>query len=264
MIYLDTVRMKHPSRQPDEYPFTLPVVRQMETLTLKSPVTFFVGENGAGKSTLLEAIAVASGSIAVGGEDLATDPTLRPVRELASQLALGWRKRTHRGFFLRAEDFFNFASRMEASVRELDELAESYTQPEMSYGARLAQGAMRGQQSALTRNYGADLHTRSHGEAFLQVFQSRFVPGGLYLLDEPDTALSPLRQLAFLAMLRDMVHQEAQFIIATHSPMLMAFPKATIFKFDERGVTETAYDEVDNVVLMRDFLANPEAFLRQL
>ena len=263
MIHLDTVRMKRSSRQPDEYPFTLPVVRQLGDVTLESPVTFFVGENGSGKSTLLEAIAVTSGSIAVGGEDLITDPTLRPVRELASHLTLGWRKRTHRGFFLRAEDFFNFASRMQASVRELDELAESYTQPEMSYGARLAQGAMRGERSALTR-YGADLHARSHGEAFLQVFQSRFVPGGLYLLDEPDIALSPLRQLAFLAMLSDMVQQEAQFIIATHSPMLMAFPEATIFKFDEHGITETAYDEVDNVVLMRDFLANPEAFLRQL
>ena len=264
MIYLNTVRIKDASRQPDEYPFTLPVVRQPGTLTLKSPVTFFVGENGAGKSTLLEAIAVASGSIAVGGEDLVTDSTLRPVRELASQLALGWRKRTHRGFFLRVEDFFNFASRMEASTRELDELAESYTQPEMSYGARLAQGAMRGKRPALTRNYGANLHTRSHGEAFLQVFQSRFVPGGLYLLDEPDTALSPLRQLAFLAMLSDMVQQEAQFIIASHSPMLMAFAEATIFKFDEHGITGIEWHENDNVILMRDFLNNPELFLRQL
>ena len=108
------------------------------------------------------------------------------------------------------------------------------------------------------------MHNRSHGETFLQVFQSRFVPGGLYLLDEPDTALSPLRQLALLSMMSGMVQQEAQFSIATHSPMLMAFPDATIFTFDEHGLTETAYDEVDNVVLMRDCLANPEAFLRQL
>lgn len=264
MIYLDSVRIKKSFRDPDVYPYALPAVRLMDTLRLERPVTFFAGENGSGKSTLLEAIAVAGGAIAIGGEDLLTDPTMGPVRELASHVMLGWKKRTHRGFFLRAEDFFNFASRMEASVREFDELAESYTEPNMSLGARLAQGAMRGERSALSRNYGENLHARSHGEAFLQVFQSRFVPGGLYLLDEPDTALSPLRQLALLSMLGDMVRQDAQFIIATHSPMLMAFPDSAIFTFDERGMTETVYDAVDNVTLMRDFLANPGAFLRQL
>lgn len=123
---------------------------------------------------------------------------------------------------------------------------------------------MRGERSALTRNYGADLHARSHGEAFLQVFQSRFVPGGLYLLDEPDTALSPLRQLALLSMMSGMVQQQAQFIIATHSPMLMAFPEATIYRFDEHGITGIEWHENDNVILMRDFLNNPELFLRQL
>lgn len=264
MIFLCSVTTKHSPGDRGDYPFNLPVVRQLDTLTFSTPVTFFVGENGTGKPTLLESIAAASGAITIGGRDIADDATLAPVRLLAQQLMLSWNKRTARGFFLRAEDFFNFAGRMNDLAQELDDLEMSYGDGELSYGTRLAKGAVRAERASLVRSYGSDLHARSHGEAFLQVFQSRFVPGGLYLLDEPDTALSPLRQLALLAMLNDMVQQQAQFIIATHAPMLLASPGATIYRFDEHGISETPYDAVDNVTLMRDFLANPDVFLRQL
>jgi predicted ATPase len=128
----------------------------------------------------------------------------------------------------------------------------------------LAKGAVLGQKRALVEKYGEDADARSHGESFLQLFQARFVPGGLYLLDEPEAPLSPQRQLALLSMLREMAAQDSQFIIATHSPLLMAFPDATILSFDRAPVREIAYDEVEHVSLTRAFLSDPERFLRRL
>ena len=264
MIYLQSLRRKYAQWPDEEFPFTLPVVRELESLTFRSPVTFFVGENGTGKSTILEAMATGVGAITVGGTDARSDPTLAPARRLADQLTLSWKQRTHRGFFFRAEDFFNFATRTKQLVRELDDLAASFAQELSGYALKLAQATARGQRAALVRSYGEDLHARSHGESFLQVFQARFVPGGLYLLDEPDTALSPQRQLAFLAMLKDMVQDDAQFIIATHSPIVLAFSGATILSFDGSAIAEVAYDAVENVTLTRRFLAHPDVFLRHL
>lgn len=249
---------------PDHYPFNLPLVRDLETLAFRSPVTFFVGENGSGKSTILSALAAASGAITIGGEDIRTDATMAPARALAARLSLAWQQKTHRGFFMRAEDLFNFARLMAQQVRDLEADAVAFAQDLSGYGLQLAQGAVRGQRAALIRSYGEDLNARSHGESFLQVFQARFVPGGLYLLDEPDTALSPQRQLALLAMLKDMVAQDAQFIIATHSPIVLAFPDATILAFDGETISDVAYDAVDNVTLTRSFLTNPDAYLRRL
>jgi predicted ATPase len=263
MIYLERVTPASSLAGMTGYPYSLPVIQCMDELRLDTPVTLFVGENGTGKSTLLESIAASTRLSTVGGKDVERDPTLAPVRDLSDHLRIIWAKPTSRGFFMRAEDFFNFASRMTETAREMDELADSYL-GDRSYGALLARGSALGQRTELARNYGDDLHARSHGEAFLQVFQSRFVPGGLYLLDEPDTALSPLRQLALISLIRGMVELNAQFIIATHSPMLMAYPGATIYRFGETGIRKIPFDEADNVVLMRDFLANPELFLQQL
>jgi predicted ATPase len=191
MIYLKSVTPRSAMDEKDAYPFSLPVVQHLEQLTFNAPVTLFVGENGTGKSTLLEAIAYSSELSTIGGTDIDRDPTMEPVRELGRNLRLTRARRTSRGFFMRSEDFFNFAIRVTATTREMDDLAESYD-GDTSYGALLARGSARGQSSELSCSYG-DLHARSHGESFLQVFQSRFVPNGLYLLDEPDTALSPLR-----------------------------------------------------------------------
>ncbi|HEX8116062.1 MAG TPA: AAA family ATPase, partial [Pyrinomonadaceae bacterium] len=132
------------------------------------------------------------------------------------------------------------------------------------YGLQLAKGAVLGQRRALAEKYGEDADARSHGESFLQLFQSRFVPGGLYLLDEPEAPLSPQRQLALLAMLKSMAEQDSQFVVATHSPILMALPGADILSFDHAPVRRVRYEEVEHVNLTRDFLNNPEAFLRHL
>jgi predicted ATPase len=163
---------------------------------------------------------------------------------------------------MRSEDFFNFATATSDLATEFEEMAEEFGRDQRGDWQR-AQGIARAQARALLDRYG-DLHARSHGESFLTVFRSRLVPDGLYLLDEPETALSPQRQLAFLAMLKDLVTNGAQFVIATHSPIILAFPDAVLLRFDGERIKKVAYDDVENVKLTRDFLANPELFLRYL
>lgn len=264
MKFLTSVRLIEHAWDDEAYPFTLQVVRSLDTVAFPSAVTFLVGENGSGKSTLLEGIAAGIESISVGGEDLRNDPTLAEARQFAEHLRFSWRKRTRRGFFLRAEDFFNYTQRMAQLVRELDDLSEGYEERLSGYSLLLAQGMARGQRHALVERYGEDLRHQSHGESFLQFFQSRFVPNGLYLLDEPDTALSPQRQITLLSMLKDMVAQGSQFIIATHSPILMAFPDAVILSFDGPVIAQVAYEDVSQVLLTRNFLRDPRAFVRRL
>ncbi|MEM7801275.1 MAG: AAA family ATPase [Chloroflexota bacterium] len=251
-----------------QFPFSVSVVRTFEKLELQSPITFLVGENGSGKSTILEGLACAIDLPAVGGEPLQRDRTLDGVRPLADYFRLVWTKRTKRGFFLRAEDFFGFAKRiqqLEAEMQaELRRVEEEYR--DRSERARgFARMPFARELADLKRLYGDGLDTVSHGEGFLHLFQNRFVPNGLYLLDEPEAPLSPIRQIGFLSLLREMVEQHnAQFIIATHSPILMAFPGATILSFDAHPVKPIAYDELEHVTLTRDFLNDPETFLRYL
>ncbi|HVF67456.1 MAG TPA: AAA family ATPase [Pyrinomonadaceae bacterium] len=264
-IHLRSIGLSPAAKRLETFPFSLPVVRKFRELKLGRAVTFLVGENGSGKSTLIEGLAAAVGSVVVGGEDVRGDKTLAHARALGSRLKLVWEKRTHRGFFLRAEDFFNFAKRVNQTSAELEEMALEFEREGLKgHGLRLAQGVVRGQRRALTSRYGEDADARSHGEGFLNLFQSRFVPGGLYLLDEPEAPLSPQRQLALLSMLKGMVEQDSQFVIATHSPILMALPGADILSFDHAPVRRVPYDEVEHVSLTRDFLNNPEAFLRRL
>jgi predicted ATPase len=264
MIYLRSVSRHHNGRAPAGYPYTVPVIAQFDHLDFTSPVTFFAGENGTGKSTLLEAIAAGVGSISVRGDDQQTEETLAHAADLASNLRFQWAKRTRQGFFLRAEDFFDYTKRMAGLVGEMGEYAADFERRLDGYSLRLAKSAVLGQRHALVERYGEDLNTRSHGESFLQFFVSRFVTPGLYLLDEPDTALSPQSVLALLAMLKSMVSEGAQFLVATHSPMLMAFPGATIYSFDIAPIAEVQYEAVEQIALMRRFLQEPQAFLRHL
>lgn len=258
---------------PAGYPFTLPLVQAQPALEFTAPVTFFVGENGSGKSTLLEALACAIGSVTAGASPVQRDPTLAPARELAKHTRLRWTKKTKRGLFLRAEDFFGYAKRMAemraALAQDLRDMDEEY-KDRSAYAKGLAQGVIRGQMGAIDQRYGeGGLDARSHGEGFLDFFRARFVPAGVYLLDEPEAPLSPLRQLSLLALLKDMVAQDAQFIIATHSPILMAFPDAEIFHFNAEAkedsmIQRVAFDDVEHVKITRDFLANPQRFLQHL
>ena len=230
-------------------------------------MTFFVGENGSGKSTLLEGIAAAARLPTVGGHDVDRDATLAAQRRLAVALRLTWANRTHRGFFLRAEDFFGFQRRLAHERVELEqrlsEIDEEFREAS-AYAKRLAAGPVRASLGDMERRYGRDPDARSHGQAFINLFQGRFVPGGLYLLDEPEAPLSPQNQLGLLAVLLEMVSQDAQFIIATHSPVLLAFPEARIYSFDCVPLALVAYEALDHVTLTRAFLNDPQRFLSRL
>ncbi|MBK9709514.1 MAG: AAA family ATPase [Acidobacteria bacterium] len=264
MIHLKSIALKNATKKFDHFPFNIPVIRDFDELELVSPVTYFVGENGSGKSTLLEGIASGLNLPAVGNEDIERDATLAHARKLGKQLKFKWTHKTHKGFFLRAEDFFNFSRRLQAMTKELGEIAEGFESEYTGYALGLAKGSVLAQRRALVEKYGENPDANSHGESFLKLFQARFVPGGLYLLDEPEAPLSPQRQLALLAMIKDMVDDGAQFIIASHSPILMAYPGAVIYSFDEHPIKQVEYDDVEHVSLTRAFLNNPQSFLRHL
>lgn len=265
-LHLRSARYQ-PHNTPDAFPFTVPPIRAMDEIAF-SEVTFFVGENGSGKSTLLEALAAAIGSITVGAEGVDDDPTLHPARALAKHLRLTWNIRTRKGFFLRSEDFFGYVKHMaklkadlEAERRAVDDEYKGRSEyakglAKMGYGRELAD---------MQRRYGDGLDTFSHGESYFTLFRSRFAPGGLYLLDEPEAPLSPMRQLTLLAMIKQMVEEhEAQFIIATHSPILMAYPGASILSFDGGSVQPADYASLEHVFITKAFLNDPDQFLRRL
>ncbi len=267
MPHLRSINIQLPDTLEDSFPFTIPVIKKWEPLELKSPITILVGENGSGKSTLLEALASAAEMITVGSESARQDKSLAHVQGLSQYLRLVWNKRVRKGFFLRAEDFFGYVKaqaqsrhQMEQDIKRVDEKYIGRTE----YAKSLAKMPFAGEINNMKRKYGGDLDNFSHGESFMTLFHARFVPGGLYLLDEPEAPLSPIRQLALLSTIKEMLAQEAQFIIATHSPIIMAIPGAEILSFDQVPIKPVAYDQLEHVNLTRDFLNNPEQYLRHL
>ncbi|MFZ6676802.1 AAA family ATPase [Undibacterium sp. Tian12W] len=222
----------------ERYPFSLPAIKNFEYVDLHPKITYFVGENGSGKSTLLEAIAVSLGFNAEGGTKNFSFGTRRShsVLDEYLRIAKGIRK-PRDGFFLRAESFFNVAT-------EIERLDEEPGGPPIinSYG-------------------GISLHEQSHGESFLKLMTERFGGQGLYILDEPEAALSPQRQLAVLSRIHDLIEDNSQFIIATHSPILMAYPDACIYQCGKEGISEIAYEDTEHYKITRDFLANPKRMM---
>ena len=267
MPHLRSVELRSvPPVDADRFPFSVPLIRTLPRLALGQSVTFLVGENGSGKSTLLEGIAAAARLPAVASVDIHNDETLAAQRALGRALKLVWSGRTYRGFFLRAEDFFGFTkqlSKMRAAfLAELATIA-AYTD-RSEYAKGLARMPAASSLADMERRYGVNLDENSHGQSFLKLFRSRFVPGGLYLLDEPEAPLSPQSQLALIAMISDMVAQDAQFVIATHSPILLGFPGATIYSCDRIPVERVPFEELDHVVITREFLNAPGRILREL
>ncbi|MEK3978867.1 AAA family ATPase [Psychrobacillus sp. FSL K6-2836] len=217
----------------NQYPFSIPSIANLHQLELHNKVTFFVGENGSGKSTLLEAIADKCEFNTAGGGKNNFYEVDASESALGDYIRLSWLPKVTNGFFLRAESFYNFAS-------HIDQMG---TGP---YG-------------------GKSLHHQSHGEAFFSLFSNRFRGRGIYLLDEPEAALSPSRQLAFLRILHDLVQEDdSQFIIATHSPILLGYPYADILSFDQGEIKAIDYEETDHFQITKYFLQNREKFLQDI
>jgi len=265
-IFLTGIRRAAAGREPDRFPLTLPLFRALDRLDFRARVTFLVGENGCGKSTLLEGLAAGVGAVAAGGRDLERDPTLAGARTFARAFRFQRARHPRTTLFLRAEDVFGFTLRVRRDIEGLSDVEAELrsTLREGSWGQRLATGTAAKERAALTRRYGADPDARSHGETFLHLLQQRLQPRGLYFLDEPETPLSPTRVLALLAILKDRTAQDCQFVIATHSPILMALPGAQILLLEADSITPIEYGLVEHVRITRAFLDDPESFLRRL
>ncbi len=239
--YIEAIRLRKTLPQ-NSYLNKIPAVEWLsdaDELQFKKPVTFFVGENGSGKSTLLEAIAIASGFNPEGGTrnfSFSTNSTHSDLYEYITLSRSYLRPRD--GFFLRAESLYNAATHIE----ELDDIVCGLPKISDSYG-------------------GKSLHHQSHGESFLAIVQNRFGGNGLYILDEPEAALSPARLLTLLSLIHDLVKNNSQFIIATHSPILMAYPDAEILKFNEDGIFPTDYRSTEHYQITKQFLDNPQRML---
>ena len=231
------------------YPFCVPTIATLPEINLHSRIVFFAGENGSGKSTFLEAIAGHYGFGPEGGNrNFSSDTTQsnHAVDALVKALRLSFDKRTGAGFFLRAESFFNTATRLD----ELDDPRENA-----------------GRGAPILPSYGGQsLHSRSHGETFFTLLEHKFARNGLFLLDEPEAALSPQRQLSFLILLHDTLRRfkDAQFLISTHSPVLLGYPGAQILSFDEGHLHEIAYEDTAPMQIVRRFLNDRETFLDEL
>ena len=240
--YICGLRLKEPI-DPNSYLADLPAVKHLagDGIQLDHPVTIFVGENGTGKSTLLEAVAVAYGFNAEGGTKNFNFSTNATHSELHRHLTLSRRAFAKDGFFLRAESLYNVAT----NIDEMD------AQP--SFGAPI-----------IASYGGVSLHEQSHGESFLAIVQNRFLGNGLYILDEPEAALSPMRILTLMAEIDRLVKANSQFIIATHSPMLMALPGAQVHALSEDGIRPVHYSETEHFQTTKYFLNNPERVLQDL
>lgn len=225
----------------DVYPFNLGAIKSLTRFDFHPKITYFVGENGSGKSTLIEAIAVAYGFNPEGGSKHFSFNTRRSHSSLADHVRLskGFKPRT--GFFLRAESFFNLATDIEH--RDNDPLGG----PPIinSYG-------------------GKSLHEQSHGESFMSLLTHRFSGKGLYILDEPEAALSPQRQLAALYRMHDLIKDGSQFIVATHSPVILAYPESTIFQLTASGMEKVLYEDTETYQTMKSFISNPKKMLQYM
>ncbi len=240
-LYVKSVQISEPLEE-GSYLNDIPAVKALESssLVFDNPLTIFVGENGSGKSTLIEAIAIAMGFNPEGGTKNFTFSTADSHSDLYKHLSVSRQAYPKDGFFLRAESFYNVAS----SIERMDE--EGGGRPLIeSYG-------------------GISLHKQSHGESFLALVKNRFSGKGLYILDEPEAALSPARMMQLLCLIHDLLEKDSQFIIATHSPILMSYPDAFIYELNEEGFHQTAYRETEHYRITKDFIDKPEVMYKYL
>ncbi len=259
-MIISSIRMRnYPEDKAEEFPWSLPLIKEFEELVFEKSVSFFVGENGSGKSTILEGIAAYSEIPIAGSYRLEEDESLAAANELANYLSIRFKQKSQRGFFVRAEDFIGFTRHIKNEIKALDKEIEEVKESFTGGDIKLTLGAIEGEKNALISRYSHDLEAMSHGEGFIKFFTSRITGTGLYLIDEPEAALSPSRQLSLLSLIKEKVEKTgSHFIIATHSPIIMALPDSEIFYFSDNKIEKIAYTETEHYKLSKSILDNPE------
>jgi predicted ATPase len=246
------------------FPFNIPAVRFAKHIELDNRVTIFVGDNGSGKSTLLESLALKLNLPLIGGF-ISDHQGFDAARALQPYIEIESGRSTSRGFFFRAEDFSDFINSVENQHRknsvDLDELKGKVDDSiikqmsdSMNYNLR-----------RMRKDYGDNMQAFSHGEAYITIMQTRIADKGIYLLDEPEAALSPVKQLSLLFLIMEILKsRNSQFIISTHSPILMGFPGARIYEIREEGMQQVNYEDTDHYRVTKAFLDNPDSYLRHI
>jgi len=264
-IKMRLISIKYIPTDKFDYPYHL--FQSFESLSFNKQVTILVGDNGTGKSTLLKAIASAAQMISIGFSKNKNESLNEKFEEFSKSLKLTWKVKTRNGFYLTAEDFIGYIKQLSEMKNEaqtnLNQINIEYKNKSL-YAKQLASMPHERSLAELKHLYNEGLEYRSHGESYLDFFNSRFKPDGLYILDEPEVALSPIKQLSLISMIKEMTKENAQFIIATHSPILMAIPDAEIISLDSNPPIIKSYHELEHVQLTKDFLNNPERYLRHL
>jgi predicted ATPase len=252
---INTTR-KHP------FPYNIPAVQHALDIELGNRITVFVGDNGSGKSTLLETIALAINLPLIGGH-ISQHPGFEAARILQPFLHIEWKRQTSKGFFFRAEDFSDFINSVENDNRKIkDDLRYLEGKVDNTIIKQMSE-SMNYSLRTMRKNYGENMQAFSHGEAYLKILQTRINDKGIYLLDEPEAALSPLKQLSLLFLIIEILKKEnAQFILSTHSPIMMGIPGAIIYEIKEEGMQRVNYEETDHYRVTKTFLNNPEYYLR--
>ncbi len=256
--YLKSIRINKPEEKVDQFPFSIPALRELEQLDFHPDVTFIVGENGAGKSTLIEAIATVMDLGAQGGTGNHSMTDEYGSSSLAQYMKVQRNVQKPKDrYFLRAESFYNIGNYLEELAKDPDAFSNLKRMD-------LEATPEKRREIAFARYGGESLHLSSHGESFLTVITKTFNGKGLYIMDEPEAALSPSRQLAALVRINDLVIQDSQFIIATHSPILLSYPRSRIYLLDNHGCTEVSYEDTEHYRITRDFLNNYPRRLQNL
>ena len=254
-----------PEDDKDKFPWSLPLIQNFDELEFEQNISFFVGENGSGKSTLLEGIAAYTEVPLAGSFRLEDDESLAAANELANYMYIQYKEKTHHGFFVRAEDFIGFARNIKQEIKGLDaeiaEVKENFTGGDINRAIQTIEG----EKNNYIKRYSKDLEAMSHGEGFLKFFTSRITAKGLYLIDEPEAALSPTRQLSLLSLIKEKVKTTgAHFIIATHSPIIMSAPNSEVFYFQDGKISKVDYRETEHYQLTKMILDNPDRVMKAL